>query len=91
MYKVEFYYQGECIESRDYDEPFINPQIGDIVNIQFTNPSYNEYGSYWVIKERSIIFFPVQLVSLKQTLMLNIVPDVNHGLWKSDPLYNKNS
>lgn len=88
-YIVEFYYQGEVIERREYDEAFIEPLQGDIVNIQFSNPSYNEYGNWWIVKERRIIFFSIETPNLRQTLMLNIVPDSRHGIWKTDSFYNR--
>lgn len=84
---VEFYYQDEVIESREYDEHFIEPQVGDVVNLQFSNPSYKEHGNWWVVLERRIIFFFLETPRLKQTLMLNVKPDVKNGLWKSDALY----
>jgi hypothetical protein len=86
---IEFYYQGECIEQRKYNDLFIEPQIGDVVNIQFTNPSYNEYGNWWLVQERRIIFFDMRTPNLRQTLMVNILPDKHKGEWKSDPFYNR--
>ena len=86
-YIIEFYYQGEAIESREYDDFFIEPHIGDVLIIHFTNPSYNEYGKWWIVNERRIIFFSEQIQTLRQTLMVNISPDPKNGLWKSDPLY----
>jgi len=90
-YVVEFYYQDEVIERREYDETFIEPQAGDIINIQFSNPSYNEYGRWWTVIERRIIFFAVDTPKLRQTLMLNILPDPKDGLWKTDPFYDRDA
>jgi len=87
-YIIEFYYKGEVIERREYDDFFIEPQVGDIVNIQFTNPYYHEEGKWWIVKERRQILFSVEQRTLRQTLMLNIVPDPKDGLWKSDPTYD---
>ncbi|KKX47720.1 hypothetical protein [Sphingobacterium sp. IITKGP-BTPF85] len=86
---IEFYYQDEVIERREYKEPFVEPRVGDIINIQFTNPSYDEYGNWWVIMERRIIFFSVETPSIRQTLMLNVLPDPKGGIWESDPLYKE--
>jgi hypothetical protein len=88
-YIVEFYYGGEVIERREYNEFFIAPNIGDIVRIQFTNPTYYELGSCWIVMERRLIMFSVDQPYLKQ-LMLNIKPDPNNGVWKTDPLYGEN-
>lgn len=90
-YVVEFYYRGEVIEQREYDESFIEPQVGDIVNIQFSNPAYFEYGNWWIVSERRLIMFSINNPTLRQTLMLNITPDPKGGIWKTDPFYNKRS
>lgn len=82
-YVVEFYYQDEVIERREYNEVFIEPYIDDVINIQFTNPSYNEYGNWWTVVERRIIFFSVDTPQLRQTLMVKILPDPNKGIWQT--------
>lgn len=83
-YIVEFYYKQECIEKREYDHVPFYPSNGDLVHIEFTNPSYHEdYGPYWIVKERRFIYFPIGTKNLKMTLMLNIEPDKHKGAFKS--------
>lgn len=86
-YIIEFYYKGELIEQREYDDFFIVPQVGDIITIHFSNPSYSQESKWWVVTERRQIFFSIDSKTLRQTLMLNIIPDLKNGLWKTDPLY----
>ena len=87
---IEFYYKGDCIEQREYNVLPFDPQVGDIVRIEFQNSNYSEqYGSWWIVNERRILFPSIEHGNKYwQTLMLNVTPDQrNGGIWKTDPAH----
>ncbi len=77
--RIEFYYKGEVIDHRDYNQIAIIPLIGDRIYIEFSNPSNNELGKWWFVKERRILFFSIDAPILQQTIMLEIEADARNG------------
>ena len=77
-YILEIYYQGECIEQRERQEPFLVPENGDRIYINFQNPVYSEEnGFWWVVKEKKHLLFSA--TQKLQTLMLYCEPDPKEG------------
>ena len=75
-YILEIYYQGECIEQREYEELFLAPTEGEQIHVEFQNPHYSEeHGQWWVVKKRRHLLFSGKL----QTLMLDCEPDAAKG------------
>jgi hypothetical protein len=52
-YVLEIYYEGKCIERREYQEPFISPIAEEEIYVEFENYNYiSEYGNWWKVKTR---------------------------------------
>ena len=65
-YILEIYYQGECIEHREQEDPLPNPIPGDQIYIEFGNPSYSEeHGNWWTVRNRSHLLFNQALYTLQ--------------------------
>lgn len=61
---LEILYQEECLEQRVYEKNEYIPMSnkGEKIHFTFENNSYNEdYGNYWIVKERKFIFHPKEL------------------------------
>jgi hypothetical protein len=73
---IEIMFEGECIESRQYDEgeaPLHLPLPGDLVHMQFQNPSISEcHGKLWRVEERIFLLFETS--NNYQTVQLYCVP-----------------
>ena len=77
-YVLEIYYNGQCIEQRGQDEPFIWPQVGDRVWLYFQNTNYSEeYGPWWIVRARTVLLGDA--VDKANTLQLFCEPDPAGG------------
>ena len=81
---LEFYFQGECIEQREFNQFTLEPQVGDKVRIQLQNNVLGDmHGYYWRVLQRKILYGDVH--SNLQTLMINVIPDQANGAWDNAP------
>jgi len=65
-YILEIYYQGDCIERREQDDPLPNPIPGDQLYIEFNNSNYSDLeGHWWTVKSRSHLLFNQALYTLQ--------------------------
>lgn len=56
-YVLEFYYQGDCLEVRNQNAPWILPNEGENIRFIFENEAYTEsFGSNWVVESRRFLF-----------------------------------
>ncbi len=79
-YLLEIYYRSDCIEQRTYTEPFIAPGRDDRIYVDFQNPYYaEEYGHWWIVRERKHLLFGVENTPPMQTVQLLCEPDPQQG------------
>lgn len=72
-YILEVYFQGQCIEQRRSEYPYIAPDVGDEVYFEFQNPSYaEEHGRWWRVMKKRHLKFAAHLEL--ETLMLFCEP-----------------
>jgi transcriptional regulator with XRE-family HTH domain len=72
-YILEIYFEGECIEQRRSAAPFIVPDVGDEMYIEFANPNYSRcHGFYWKVNRKRHIKFAEDLEL--ETVMLYCTP-----------------
>ncbi|MBV9924107.1 MAG: hypothetical protein JOZ96_03635 [Acidobacteria bacterium] len=77
-YILEVYHRGDCLEHRESQEPFIPPDAGERIYVEFENRNISdEYGHWWIVRERKHLFFDHSLKM--QTLMLYCEPDPKNG------------
>jgi hypothetical protein len=93
MFKLEFSYQREVIESREFDYAPIIPREGEKIRLEFTNETYNSDGFWWQVVEVHHLFSPANMVpkpnmpELNHIVTIYIEKDPNQGLPKNDPLH----
>lgn len=72
-YILEIYFGGECIEQRRSQFPFIAPDVGDEMYVEFQNPAYSdEHGFWWRVNRKRHLKFSSDLEL--ETLMLFCKP-----------------
>lgn len=58
QYVLEILYRDECLERREYEEPFIVPQPNDLLEIDYKHPGhYENPGKHLVVTGRKFLFF----------------------------------
>ena len=63
---LEIYYEGESIEQREYAQAGYQPNVGELVYLEFQNPNYSkDYGHIWVVKKRRFLL-PVNGIEVMQ-------------------------
>lgn len=56
-YTLELWYEGECLETRTQDVPWILPNEGEHLRIIFRNEAYTQsYGANWIVSKRRFLF-----------------------------------
>ena len=86
-YRIQFYYKGEVIESKQSDSPIIVPREGErIAILDYKNPKLALDGQWALVQEVQHIIGTVNGV-VKQTIMVYVIPDPKHGVPKNDPSY----
>lgn len=94
MFKLEFSYQCEIIESREFDYVPIIPREGEKIRLEFTNQNYESEGFWWQVVEVHHLFAPANIVPKPNTnyrnhiVIVYIEKDPNEGKPKNDPLYS---
>lgn len=82
-YILEIYHEGDCIEQREKDEPFMAPAPGEQISLSFQNTNYSdEHGNWWLVKKRKFLYFGADTEI--QTMMLYCVPDPAKGYYDED-------
>jgi transcriptional regulator with XRE-family HTH domain len=72
-YILEIYFEGDCIEQRRSQYPYIVPDVGDEMYVEFQNPVYSEeHGSWWRVNKKRHLKFALDLEL--ETLMLYCEP-----------------
>ena len=72
-YIFEIYFEGECIEQRRSRFPFIPPDVGDEMYVEFQNPAFSEeYGFWWRVNCKRHLKFSSDMEL--ETLMLFCEP-----------------
>jgi len=76
-YILEIYYQGNCLERREQDDPLPNPIPGDQLSILFSNSKHSEeYGVWWTVRSRTHVLFNMDVY----TLRLHCEPDQSQNV-----------
>lgn len=94
MFKLEFSFESEVIESRVFDYAPIIPREGEKIRLEFTNINYNSEGFRWLVAEVHHLFALANMVpqpnmpELNHIVRIFIEKDPNQGLPRNDPFYN---
>jgi hypothetical protein len=60
-YILEVYSNNECIASKEYEEPFIVPNVEEEVYIEPKNNSYSKNpGNWWIVETKKYLFLNTQ-------------------------------
>ncbi|MGV3631180.1 MAG: hypothetical protein ACO1O6_08235 [Bacteroidota bacterium] len=87
-YQLEIYYQCEVIDRKEFDSPIIIPNVGDGFNLmEWENDNMAQGYEWWIVQEVKHIFWKSVKGYYVQKILIDIKPDKNNGLFKSDPLY----
>ncbi|HIF9162570.1 TPA: hypothetical protein ACX6PK_003442 [Photobacterium damselae] len=71
---LEIYYQGECLEQREFKQAGYQPNKGDEIYLTFDNDNYSrDYGNWWVVKKRKF-FLPTPTENEMEMLQLFCEP-----------------
>jgi len=77
-YILEIYYEGECMEQRENEKPFMSSLPGEQIHLSFQNTNYSdEHGNWWIVKKRKFLYFGDGTEI--QTMMLYCEPDPAKG------------
>ena len=75
-YILEIFHQGDCIDRKEYSEPFITPCNGEQVYVSFENKDMF-YGGWWIVKKKKCLLFTI--AEATQTIQLFCEPDPQQG------------